>query len=255
MRANVKVKLSRACVEPLAMGAFPAGLAAVCGCLLMIGLAEPALAGPITIADFQSGYVAGTTDGATRAATQADGWNYLCNSAGVIGTSANYTGLGWDTANNAYVNGTDYYPFVGYHPVLYTITMHPGEGTSEGSAVDRFFIAAYTIQPGEGGQVTIADSSIEDYGILSNGVQLCVYVNDALKTNFIQAGGAVAGSFNGSLGDLSAGDTVYVAVGPNGSYPYDTSRISFALTIPEPATLALLAIGGGLALIRRRRRN
>ena len=95
-------------------------------------------------------------------------------------------------------------------------TGHPGRGSDDVTGnVDRFAIAAYTIQPAKEGLISIANSSISTLYTGGNGVELRVYVNDTLKTEFVQVAGATASSFDLSLGTLKAGDVVYVAVGPN----------------------------------------
>ncbi|MCD4825931.1 MAG: PEP-CTERM sorting domain-containing protein [Phycisphaerae bacterium] len=48
-------------------------------------------------------------------------------------------------------------------------------------------------------------------------------------------------------GDFLAGDTLYGSYGYNGPVT--------GITVPEPATMCLLGIGGGLALLRRRRKK
>lgn len=54
---------------------------------------------------------------------------------------------------------------------------------------------------------------------------------------------------------LAAGDTLTVAVGPDGSYVNDWTGVAFGVTaVPEPATMA--ALGAGLfGLIARRKRS
>lgn len=55
---------------------------------------------------------------------------------------------------------------------------------------------------------------------------------------------------------LNAGDTVFVAVGPDGDYTYDSTQVIFNFTaVPEPQGWALLIAGFGLtgAVLRRRR--
>jgi hypothetical protein len=56
---------------------------------------------------------------------------------------------------------------------------------------------------------------------------------------------------------LGAGQSVFVAVGPDGDYSFDSTQIAFALStsVPEPASWAMLIAGFGLtgAVLRRRR--
>ena len=62
----------------------------LCGLLLVAGLAGSASAD--IIADYVGDHTAGKA-GDTRAQARADGWNYLWNSGGEIGTATNYTSL------------------------------------------------------------------------------------------------------------------------------------------------------------------
>lgn len=234
-----------------------------CGSLLAFGLAMSAQAS--VIADFNGDYVVGT-QGQTRGQASADGWNYMWNDGahdwgGPLGTD--YENLTYCAAQARYTSTGDY---PGYFPGYYVYVskggIMPGEGTQQIGTSDSFAIAAYTIQPGEAGLVSITDSSFSAPDAASTGVEFRVYVNntDTYITSFVQAGGAAASSFNASLGSLKVGDTVYVAVGPNGINYNDQSVLSYKLTstpTPEPATgaIALTAgLAGLLAYAWRKRR-
>jgi hypothetical protein len=232
-----------------------------CGALLAFGLAMSARAD--VIADFAGDYVAGTQD-QTRAQASADGWRYMWNDGahdwgGPLGTD--YENLTYCAAQSKYTS-TGSYPgyFPGYYVYVSAGGIMPGEGIQQIGTSDSFAIAAYTIQPGEAGLVSIGDSSFSVPSAESQGVELRVYVNntDTYIASFVQAGGALASSFNASLGSLNVGDTVYVAVGANGINYNDQSNLSFKLaSVPEPATGAIAATAGlvGLLAYARRKRK
>ena len=62
-------------------------------------------------------------------------------------------------------------------------------------------------------------------------------------------------SFAGSIG-LSAGDTIFLAIGPAGDFRFDSTQVSWSMTaVPEPITWTMMIAGFGLtgAVLRRRR--
>src|SRR5689334_3461752 len=105
-----------------------------------------------TIADYSGEFISGSFAGQTRAGLSNDGWNYLTNSGGAMGTSANYTAMPWNTSLLAFsADGTTAGGYLKNGPSV------PGRGTSNGSPVDRFSIAAYTLQAGESGAVYLTN--------------------------------------------------------------------------------------------------
>ena len=226
-----------------------------CGFLLAFGLAMSVQAG--VIADFQGDYVFTHEDGKTRAEASADGWDYMWNPAGTaVGTAANYASLvqdddWWMNLYAATATFPSYWP--AYVLNISATGGSPGAGTAQGYDPEHFAIAAYTVQAGEAGVVSITDSSIYNaYADNSTGVELRVYVNDTLTTSFIQGSGATAASFDASLGSLDVGDTVYVAVGPNGTINSAGFALSYELTsvpVPEPATGAIALTAGLFGLL------
>jgi hypothetical protein len=137
-------------------------------------------------------------------------------------------------------------------------SFHPGTWAG-GTVGDIRGIIAYTIQAGEAGTINIINSSFAKLTTSpssgANGVDLDIFVNDtlvgALSKNGFQS--LTASNFNGSLGNLSVGDTIYVTIGNNGNDAFDASVIDFELeSVPEPSA-ALLGGLGILALLRRRR--
>jgi hypothetical protein len=122
-----------------------------------------------------------------------------------------------------------------------------------------YAIAAYTIQAGEGGDVSIANSTLtatDGVGANNDGIDYRIYVNDTLISNgFVTASSL---SFNTALGTLKAGDTVYVCIGNNVINYGDHFTLAYQLvSVPEPKTLALLGFGaaGLLAFAWRNRRT
>jgi hypothetical protein len=234
------------------------------------------------IADFNAEFPVSTLGGTnpfSGTETPAAGWDYMWNPTGVIGVASAYqslvpntnaampgaagggpspmfTNLGNVAFNNSTAEPTGQGNFV-FGRVAKT-AFHPGKW-GDGSLGDIRGIIAYTIQSGEAGTVSIANSSFAKLTTATssgaNGVDLDIYVNDtligALSKNGFQS--LTAADFDGSLGDLSVGDTVYVTIGNNGNDAFDASVIDFQLvSIPEPSS-ALLGGLGMLALLRRRR--
>ncbi len=207
----------------------------------------------VVIANFQADYLAGTTAGQTRPQRSADGWNYMQNASGSIGNSANYTSLVWATGTSQYLP-TSTGPSV---PAVWfdagKTKVHPGDGSVHS-------ILAYTVQAGEAGISRIASSSIYVPGSSSNGITYSIFVDNTQIGTTTTLAKQTNGSFNVSLGSLSVGQTVYVAVGNNGSAGSDTTEINFQIlsTVPEPGTLLLggiaAACGGGGVWWKRRRR-
>ena len=92
-------------------------------------------------------------------------------------------------------------------------SVHPGV-----TGKDLQPIAAYTIQAGDGGEghYGITNSSLAKQSSSGDGVDLRVYVGDTLVRSILAFNSTTATNFDGTLGVLNPGDTVYVAYG-NGS--------------------------------------
>ncbi len=223
------------------------------------------------VASYQSDYVVGSTAGQTRAAVSNDGWNYLSNSAGAIGTSANYTSLVWNptavlglrTAGYTFnstqypydVPGTSYDNYVG---LFGSGAGHTGRGSSQNSGINGYAIAAYTIQAGEAGSGSISSGTLTANASAIYPLLLKIYVNDTLKGSYSVNAGATQ-SFSDDLGTLSVDDKVYVAVGAGAFDENASFTLNYSITsVPEPGTLALFTLGSvscALALVRKRRRK
>jgi hypothetical protein len=172
------------------------------------------------------------------------GWNYLWNPDGVVGVAANYqsllpntvttwpgfggvspmfTNLG-DVAFNSTAQGNFRFGRI-------SLTSIHGSGQVPGTG-DYRAIVAYTIQAGEEGHITIANSSYAKLvATASNGVDIDIYVNDTLRGALSKDGfnSLTATDFNGSLGNLAVGDTVYITVGDNNDPNNDAGVIDFQL--------------------------
>jgi hypothetical protein len=205
-----------------------------------------------------------------QAVTFPAGWRYQTNTNGAIGTPANYVDLLWNNADSFYDN--DGFaglpgPNPGQYVFLGATGGHPGPGPSDSISPARYAIAAYTVE--EDGQYAILNSLINTLGTEGNGGEVYIHVNGdspALHTFFPNATGDQLGLFDTFLGDLVAGDVIYVGVGPNGSHgndnfawDFDIVQFAEATAVPEPISLAawgLLAVGGlATAMLRRRPRR
>jgi len=231
------------------------------------------LASATLIADFSADFPVSSL-GASQpyggAEAPAAGWKYMWNPAGTVGSSAGYQSL--------VVNTIATFPgFGGTSPMFTNVGDVAFNSTSQGvmryarvsltsfhpglfsAGTDYRSIIAYTIQAGEAGDVSIANSSfakLTTAGTGANGVDLDIYVNDTLMGSFSKNGfnSLTSSNFDGSLGSLSVGDTIYITIGNNGNDVNDATVIDFQLvSVPEPSTVLLGGIGM-LALLRFRRR-
>ena len=174
----------------------------------------------------------------------ATGWNYLWNPDGVVGTASSYQPLVPNTnaatpgfgggspmftnLGNVAFNSTDQGNFRFGRISLNSIH---GSGSVPGTG-DYRAIVAYTIQEGEAGHISIANSSYAKLVVTaSNGVDIDIYVNDTLRGALSKDGfnSLTASNFNGSLGNLAVGDTVYVTIGDNNDPNNDSGVIDFQL--------------------------
>lgn len=192
----------------------------------------------VLIADFSAEFpnsTLGTGQPFAGNETPTTGWNYLWNPSGTLDSSANYRPLVTNTVNTFPAsNGGGIFPmFTKYANLAFNspdqenfrfgriakTSIHPGKSVT---GKDYRAIIAYTIQPDEAGEIHIANSSLAKHrvdGFATDGVDLDIYVNDthvsALSKDGFQS--LIASDFNGSLGTLSPGDTIYVTLGNNGN--------------------------------------
>ncbi len=187
------------------------------------------------IANYRVDYLPGT-NGQTRVEVQADGWDYMWNASAAIGTaSENYTSLKfYSSLYNSDGAGSLPRSAPALFLSLNSTGGHPGPGVNQlgSGGIDRFAITAYEVQTGEAGLIQLSSSAVGVSSNSSTGVELRIYVNDALVTRFIQPGGSsgtASGAFNVALGQLIVGDTVYVAVGPNSHDGSDSFSLAYKI--------------------------
>jgi hypothetical protein len=169
------------------------------------------------------------------------GWSYQWNALGPITSAANYRLLAWSPVTNKYsVNGfavspdntSTLFPYGG----LGSTSGHPGRGTTQGATYDRFAIAAYTVKLA--GYYGISNSFVTGSSTLGNGGQLIVYTETnagatlTQKFNALYAAGTTL-PFNQNVGQLQAGDTIYVCVGPNTTDGNDSFSLDFSISFNE----------------------
>jgi len=231
-------------------------------------VASPASAA--VIADFSAEFPVSTLGGSnpySGSEAPATGWSYMWNPTGTMGTASTYQSLAANTVATFPGFGGASPMFTNVGNLAFNATgqgnyrfgrvaltsFHPGVFAT---GTDYRGIIAYTIQAGEAGTVSITNSSFAKLvTTTSNGVDLDIYVNNTLVSALGKDGfnSATASSFDGSLGNLNVGDTVYITIGNNGDSNNDASVIDFELvSVPEPSA-ALLGGLGILALLRRRR--
>ncbi|MDZ7618745.1 MAG: autotransporter-associated beta strand repeat-containing protein, partial [Patescibacteria group bacterium] len=211
------------------------------GCMSLASVGFATAVEAAIIADYQTDYVPGSAD-QTRVQARADGWDYMWNSTAAIGTAtANYSSL---VSTGSVYNFDGGSPLPRAYPAYYVYLSsgggHPGPGVDQSGAasIDRFAIAAYTVQPGEAGLLQLSNSGISVASSDSNGVELRVYVNDTLVRSFIRPGGGASSSFDAVLGWLDAGDRVYVAVGPNRADSSDGFGMTYRIETASDAAIA-----------------
>ncbi len=150
------------------------------------------------------------------------GWAYKTNGSGAIGSSSSY--------ENLVSNNYDYYTSESSdYGKLSKNGGHPGSGTNV-SGVDSYVMGAYTVsQTGtyflKDGFVDFPKGSCSPY---SNGGDVRVYVNDSLKESALVANESTY-VIDSELGQLTSGDTIYVAVGPNGTDSCDSFKLDYSI--------------------------
>lgn len=181
-----------------------AGVALVADWLASIDPATPASAIEV-VADYTDDF---------QGPTPTSGWEYLWNSGGPLGNDANYEPMLWngvyydsDGSNNGLPDATNL-----AWGTLRQSSGHPGPSQGQGQATNRAVIAAYTVS--ESGTYQITNSLISDANVnCGDASEVFVYVNNTLIGRF-PYGRAGSTSFDVSLGNLLAGDKIYIAVSP-----------------------------------------
>jgi hypothetical protein len=160
----------------------------------------------------------------------AANWQYLWNSSGEFGNESSYSALQYDVWR--------FKPTTTNWPYFSSGGAHPGDGTDEGSGVERHAIAAWTVT--QDGEYSITDSTLNNGNQFSDGVNVKVHVSGGPVTTLQTIGTQGSGSFDTALGFLTAGQTIYVGVaagedkGGDASNPFDfTIRRSISTGLPN----------------------
>jgi hypothetical protein len=180
-------------------------------------------------------------DGAPRS---TGAWRHFTNSAAPFGEPAGYTELVWNAEKNGYQpplteHQAERDGFVRVH----RMGGHPGKGREQSpDGLDHYSITGFVVPDDgayrlEAGWLERKEATRWD---LDDVLDVAVHVNDqpvvlrelCNHTQFLR--------FRGSLGELKAGDVIYVGVGPNGVDHSDRFRWSFSVVkeieAEEPAT-------------------
>lgn len=167
------------------------------------------------------------------------GWSYLWNALGPITSAANYRSLNWCPTVNRYgVNGFPVSPDSSStlfpYGNLNASGGHPGRGSAQGATYDRYPIAAYTAKLA--GYYGISASSVTVTTAASNGGQVVILTEAGGVTTqkFAQTFPSVTPfAFDQNVGLLQAGDTIFVAIGPNTTDGSDSFQLDFSIVFKE----------------------
>ena len=189
--------------------------------------------------------------------TPAPGWSYLWNSAGPIGDPANYAALLPNSSGAYTTDGSDVRPSPA--PGNYLAMNlpgglpggHPGAGIlqSGSGGIERYCIAAYTLPSSE--NIAILDGFVRNinpnFGGSTDGLNLKVFLNEN-ATPFLStstgAGFDKSATFNVALGNLNAGDKIYVAIGSKDTDLFDGFELRYDIVaVPEPPSMVLAMFG------------
>jgi autotransporter-associated beta strand protein/VCBS repeat-containing protein len=170
--------------------------------------------GTMTVMSPIAGYRADYQGGAP-----ASGWQYLWNANGAVTDRANFVPLLASPNGNYDVDGVNGLPgpAPGSYINLSANGGHPGQASGQGgNTVDRYVIAAYTVS--QDGTYAVGDGLLDPAGTAGDGNDLRIFVwsNGTLTEVFSTAVDDSATSFSVLLGQLSAGDVIYVASGTDG---------------------------------------
>jgi hypothetical protein len=229
---------------------------AILGCALFSLLAAGASATTV-VANYQGDFTANTPK---------TGWSYLWNPQGkMLGNSANYSPLAYDSTNSDYETLSTGSTGVGGSLSANSTGVKLGQTAAQASdGLSHYVILAYTFTAGQ----IAADGSNLVFHTYNFSVpndptlgplDVQIYKNNTQLQDFpFPAGTTFSDAIYGpdyAFGPVSAGDTLYIALG--GTTTYSGQQISVAYTLgltttPEPSTVGLIAMAP--VLLRRRRR-
>ena len=159
-----------------------------------------------------------------RADYPADGvpvgtWTYQYATDADIGNSAQYQDLEWD-GTRFDRNGGD----SGWN----TPGLSPTGGHPDSPAASPWAIAGITV-PAAGAYLLTDTSLARPNTGGTTGIDIRLYVNDALVREVKVPIGTTKAAFDTLLGELQSGDRVYVALGPDGQPNADSTQFDFTL--------------------------
>ncbi|MDJ0926949.1 MAG: PQQ-dependent sugar dehydrogenase [Gammaproteobacteria bacterium] len=156
----------------------------------------------------------------------ADGWDYLWNENDVLGNASGYSDLPWAALQYVanHPSGSPALSFIDWFGAK-TYLVQPGPGTQQGESRDLYAIARYTV-PGAGSYYLLNSNVGTINDSCGNGIEIVILINDiAVATERFSR--VAEASFNRILGTLAEGDTIDVALGPNGDSDCDISVIDW----------------------------
>lgn len=175
--------------------------------------------------------------------TKVSGWDYQWNApaAGDVGSgaiddqAAEFRSLLPVASGSNWTPDGDLNPRTGLGSSYLKLSAaggHPGAGSANlAGNVDRYAIASYTIS--QSGVYAIEDSFISLYpgAVLAqtNGLEVRLFVNSNQPIDTVEVKQNSRAFFDSSLGFLSQGDTVHVAVGAKGDLSFDYFEMDFSL--------------------------
>jgi hypothetical protein len=160
-------------------------------------------------------------------------WRYMWNANGPISRATNYVDLVWNgSAYAAFDTPTRPQAYPAHYLRLKRGSGHPGHGFAQGAEIgnahERFVIVGYSVSAA--GRYWLTSSTIlRDAGDKEGSLHVRVFVGDREVGHSAECRSRDAISFDRELGKLSAGDTIYVAVGPHEIDVNDGFHIDFAL--------------------------
>jgi hypothetical protein len=174
----------------------------------------------ITVASFRADF---------QEAQPRSGWRYLWNPAGEIGKTNHYVDLNWNgVAYGANDSPERPQPGPAHYVRISKSGGHPGHGKPQRGDIDTYVIFAFTVT-NRGFYVITNSYIIRSDAKLNGDVNLRVYVNESVVDPEIICGSKTPVRFDRSLGNLEAGDSLYVAVGPNGMDRNDAFQLDFGV--------------------------
>jgi hypothetical protein len=165
--------------------------------------------------------------------TPKAGWQYLWNASGEVGNVSNYAALVW-TGSSYNFDGDPKMPrpLPAKYMRMGGTGGHPGQGREQeggvGNQIDRYVIAAFTV-PMRGRYFVTNSAMWRNDGPLKGHVLLRVFVNDNEAGSALLSDTKEPQPFDRALGRLKAGDTIYVAIGPDASDYNDSFALDFSI--------------------------